>query len=250
VIVGVVGVLLVAGQAAAQVRGAVGEPSGVRDSARLLDRVDIVAAPAVAPGVPVPKFALLFLPSYTSVEGARVGGGTFGLVAKSLPRPVQVRVNYRRIDLKEAESRDQFGVDAKSTIVSEGATRVAVLGEFRKTVDISRKVKLGAALEHTLWEKVTFGGGLDYVRATPVGAEGTGDVAPAVGFSYAWANKLETSFDYAFENDVDGDDDYSFTVSHQIADASQNGRRGAAVLVFGAGKGRTVFGTLVLSFNR
>jgi hypothetical protein len=236
-------IVIAADQVAAQDRGAIGEPTGVRESARLLDEADTTRA-AFAPGV---KPVWLFLPSYVSSEGLRLPGGAFGLVVKS-KIPVQLRVGYKRQDFTESADRNQFAVDGKSSIVSGGATNVALLAEYRRTPKFSQKYKVGAAIEHTFVEKLTVGASVDYLRALPNDGSSTGDVAPAVGISFSW-DALETSVDYAFKNDVDGEDDYSFTLSHKLVDASATGR-GPVLLVFGVGKGRTIFGTLRFSFTR
>ena len=95
-------IVVAADQAAAQDRGAFGEPTGVRESARLLDEADITRA-AFAPGV---KPVWLFLPGYLSAEGLRLPGGAFGLVVKS-KIPVQFRVGYKRQDFTEIADRNR-----------------------------------------------------------------------------------------------------------------------------------------------
>lgn len=232
---------------AAQDRAGVAEPSGVRDSPRSLDDVLIAKRAARgARGVPAPVW--LVLPSFVSADGLRIGGGTFGVVKPiSSIQKVQLRAGYKRIHLTDGSEHNQVSVDAKDTLLIAEVNRVAVLGEFKKTVDSSQKYKVGIAYERTVANKLTLGGGVDYLTAKLDGSDSTGDVAPVIGASYSWTDHFETSVDYAFENDVDGASDYSFTVTSLIA--GENGHRGDTLLVFGAGKGRTVFGTVVIPFR-
>jgi hypothetical protein len=247
----VIGLGLLAAPAAAQDRSGSGDPSGVRDSARFLDELPDAGVRARALDAPRPKVTWLVLPSFVSTDGLRIAGGTFGVIAKSLPRPVQVRFAVRRQAFAEGDDRTQIGIDAKSALLSASSSKLTVLGEAKRTLETSRKLKAGVAFEHTIAQKLTFGAEVDYLNSKRAGADkGTGDLAPAVGVSYAWTDALETSFDYAFENDVDGDSDFSFTIAHVLVPPPANGRRGPAVLVFGAGKGRTIFATMILSFNR
>jgi hypothetical protein len=229
-----------------------GEPTGVRESARLLDvpTVALIRQRAVQ-AAPPPKWVLLAVPTFTWADGLRLGGANVGVIATQLPRPVQVRAGFRHLDVEGGDDRTQFIIDGKSPVVSTPAgTAITLVGEYRRTVDVSRQYRVGGSLEQSIGA-LTLAGNLEYVNARRGTAAAIGDVAPSVGVSYGWANTLQTSFDYAFTNDVDADDDYSFTMAHTMVNENADGRgRGNVTFVFGVTRDRTVYTSVVVPFRR
>jgi hypothetical protein len=227
--------------------GTNGDASGVRDSARLLDRPTVTASLERAADKSVShKFKVI--PGLAWADGLNIQGLTAAYINQRQKLPFQLRGGVKRIDIGDT-TRQQFAFEGKVLAVNAATsetdttqTRLTFVGEYKRTQDVSRRLRGGVALEQTV-RAFTFGANAEYVNAKVDGQQVSVDaVIPSVGVTYAWDNSLETSFDYAFDNDVDGEDDYSFTVAHPIKKTS----RGAAVLVFGVGKHRAMFASLVL----
>ena len=229
------------------------EPSGVRESARFLDQRAVAGRDAellAAPPAP-PPLRLLFTPSAVSAEGVLAYGATLGVISP-LRLPLQLRAGYRRLDLAGVDDRQRLSADAKLRLISGREilgrrTALALTGDWTKTVHVSSRYGVSLAAERALDRpaRFTLGATGSYVRSDPESAETTSDLVLATGLVYALSEQTEFSLDYEFDNDVAGEDDFSFTVS-QLLPVTLS--RGATSLVFGAGKHRVVFATLVFVY--
>jgi hypothetical protein len=195
----------------------------------------------------LPPVKFLLIPSFVHSDGVNIGGLTAGYINRSSDEhPFQVRLSYKRINLRNADDRDRFGVDGKVQLLNRNLTTLTLVGDYGRVRRSSRRYKLGLAAEQGLGDQLTLGLNLDYLRNKRDGGASESDVATSAGLSYALNDRTEVSLDYALKNDVDGEDDYSLTLARQL---TQPSKRGPATLVLGVAKHGTIFASLVTRFR-
>jgi len=235
---------------------------GVRESPRLEDRTPIDydstahqrnnALLGVGGPGPTPKwYRFVVSTAGASADGANVYGATFGFINKTLgPVPFQLRGGYRRLDVDGPDDHNRTSVNGKIILAPLAAaisksTSLALIGDFTRTSDVARRYEATLSGEQALTPKFAVGLNGSYVTRDPeVGATQEAWIG-STGVTYSITDRTDFSIDYQGDNKIDDEDDYSFTVTQLLSNPVQIRR---ASLVFGAGKHRTVFATLVFVF--
>jgi len=225
--------------------------TGVRESARLLDRAPRSAVTGLLL-VPEATSKLLLIPSAVSADGLAALGATVGFinVSRFSSLPFQFTAGYRRLALTDADDHDRIALDGKIRVLKRNTiagrtTSVSVLGGFERTLGLESDFEATAALEQALdtigaW---SLGVTTSLLHSRVDEANATTAFGAAAGIVYAIGDQTEFDLDYQFKNGIDGEDDYSFTVVQLLTKVEA---RTGMSLVVGVSKHRTVYATVVL----